>query len=155
MIRQPDIQYVSYSIDGTAARKLDNRRAPVAQSPKAQPAHRRRRKVIKIDPVSLCAMAVACMMLVVMVVGLVRLGDANREAEQMDRYVMKLQEENNQLQVQYEENYDLEDVRQKALAMGLVPKDVDHMRIPEAPVQMETKKTIWDEISNFLAGLFA
>lgn len=157
MTRQPDIQYVQFCIDGTAARKLESNRAEARQP---QPVYRRtrrnRRKIIHIDPLALCAMVTAGVMLVVMAVGMLRLGSINADAAKMEAYVMRLQDENTQLKTEYNESFDKEDIRQKALAMGLEPKQEGNeitLSVHVPPVEQE--QSVWDQIGTFLAGLFA
>ena len=85
-----------------------------------------------------------------------RLGTIDRETEKMEAYVVALQQENTTLRQTYQDGYDLEDIREKAVAMGLVPI-VHNDRITiqaQVPVQQE-EVTVWDQIGTFLAGLFA
>lgn len=157
MTLQPDILYVPYCYDGTAARKVQPRRAPVQQAKRPQVNRRRRKKtVVRIDPVAVLATAVACVMLICMAVGMVRLNNVDAETAQYETYLNYLHEENAVLQEQYHESYDAEDVRQKALAMGMVPKE----QIPEVVIQVQTPTQeeevgFWEQIGTFLAGLFA
>ena len=158
MPRQPDIQYVQFYVDGTAARKLETNRKLQTQMPDPHKRRvtRRRKKVIAIDPLSVSAVLVAGVMLVSMAVGMMRLGTIDRETEKMEAYVVALQQENTTLRQTYQDGYDLEDIREKAVAMGLVPI-VHNDRITiqaQVPVQQE-EVTVWDQIGTFLAGLFA
>ena len=68
MPRQPDIQYVQFYVDGTAARKLETNRKLQTQMPvpRKRRVARRRKKVIAIDPLSVSAVLVAGVMLVSM-----------------------------------------------------------------------------------------
>ena len=157
MTLQPDILYVPYCYDGTAARKMQPRRAPVQQVQRSQVNRRRRKKtVVRIDPVAVLATAVACIMLVCMAVGLVRLNTVDEKTAQYEVYLNQLESENTVLQAQYHENYDADDVRQKALAMGMVPRE----QIPQVTLQVETPVEqedpgFWEQVGTFLAGLFA
>ncbi len=157
MTLQPDILYVPYCYDGTASRKVQPRRAPVQQAQRSQVNRRRRKKtVVRIDPVAVLATAVACIMLICMAVGMVRLNAVNDKTEQYETYLSQLESENVVLQEQYHSNYDADDVRQKALAMGMVPRE----QIPQITVQVNTPDqeqapNFWEQIGTFLAGLFA
>lgn len=157
MTRQPDIQYVQFSFDGTAARKLETSRTEARQPQRVQNRRRqRKRKIIRIDPLALCAMVTAGVMLIVMAVGMLRLGSINQDAAKMEAYVSKLQTEQTQLQSEYRDSFDQEEIRQKALAMGLVPRQTGEqitISVQVPPVQEE--QTVWDQIGTFLAGLFA
>lgn len=157
MTLQPDILYVPYCYDGTAARKAEPRRAPVQQVQRTQVNRRRRKKtVVRIDPVAVLATAVACIMLVCMAVGMMRLSEVDEKTAQYETYLNQLQTENVVLQEQYHANYDTEDVRQKALAMGMVPRE----QIPQVTLQVEAPAQeenpgFWEQVGTFLAGLFA
>ena len=157
MTRQPDIQYVQFSFDGTAARKLETSRTEARQPQRVQNRRRqRKRKIIRIDPLALCAMVTAGVMLIVMAVGMLRLGSINQDAAKMEAYVSKLQTEQTQLQSEYRDSFDQEEIRQKALAIGLVPRQTGEqitISVQVPPVQEE--QTVWDQIGTFLAGLFA
>lgn len=157
MTLQPDILYVPYCYDGTAARKMEHRRAPVKQAQRPQVNRRRRKKtVVRIDPVAVVATAVACIMLVCMAVGMVRLNAVDTETKKYEAYLNELQQENVVLQEQYHENYDTEDVRQKALAMGMVPREqIPQVTVQVQPTAEEAAPDFWTQVGTFLAGLFA
>lgn len=159
MARQPDIMYVRAYTYGTAARKLEPARTP--KRPGVQPQRQRavrrdRRKVIRIDPVSLCALAVAAVMLIAMAVGMIELGTIGAQADRMEAYVAELQSENAQLHADYRAGYDLEEVEQKALEMGLVPvEQVEHVTIHVEQPQAEPEQTAWQRFCATLQELFA
>ena len=158
MIRQPDIQYVQFSFDGTAARKLENR--PQASSnAKRKPQQKRRKrayKVVRVETGAILSLTLACVMVIVLAAGMLQLGFINAETEKMENYISVLQAENNQLQAEYDQSIDVEEVRQKALAMGLVPKqDTEQITISVRVPTVQEVPTVWDQIGTFLAGLFA
>ena len=99
---------------------------------------------------------VAVVMLVVMVVGALQIRDDWAEYERMSEYVSQLKRENARLEHAYRQEIDLEDIRTKALALGMIPKtEMEAIRvsvtIPEpAPVVSRI-----DEIKGFLEGMFA
>ena len=158
MTRQPDIQYVHFSIDGTAARKLDTRRKVSHASTRnqQQKPRRQKRKVVYVNPMAICAMMLAGLMLIVMAGGMLRLGYINAQTEKMENYISVLQEEKIQLQAEYDDSFDVEEVRQKALAMGLVPRqDSEQITISVQVPTVQEEPTVWDRIGTFLAGLFA
>lgn len=142
MTRQPDILYVRYYTGGAAAPNIE----PQPHAPTARPGVRTRpvrvgrRKVIRVDLINVCAVVVAAVMLVAMVIGLAELGAVRARRQQLEDYTTQLQAENIRLQAEYEAGYDLEDIRQRALEMGLVPVDsVPHITVelPEEEVQEE------------------
>ena len=95
-------------------------------------------------------------MLIAMVAGMLRLGAVNAEVETMDGYVAQLQQENAALRQEYESGYDLKDVEQKALEMGLVPiEQVEHVTIEVIEPVEEAEPTFWEKAAAFFGELFA
>ncbi len=158
MALQPDIQYISFYMDGSAAKQLERRvMQKVAEAPK--PKYRKaKRRVIGIDPIAIAGVAAAVVMLCAMLVGLGQYESYLESSAQMRAYIEQLQQENAQLQKTYEEGYDLEQIREIAEAVGMVPAEsVEHyeihVQLPEAPAEPEP--TFWESAAAFLAGLFA
>ena len=157
MARQPDIQYVRFYTAGSAARKLEVVSEPQKKVQLPKPKVRRQRsQVIRIDPIALCAVAVALFMFAAMVAGVVELAVVSIRADKMESYAAQLQSENTQLRETYESGYDLEEVREKALAMGMVPADqVEHITVRVETKQPEPEPTFWEELGMMIAELFA
>lgn len=160
MARQPDIQYVRYYTSGSAARKIEpqpKKKKNNVAVPQQRPRVRREKKtVIPVDPLSALAVLVAGVLLVTMVVGMLRLGEVNAQVEAMDGYVDQLQQENAALRQEYEAGYDLQDVEQKALEMGLVPiEQVEHVTIEVTEVPVEEEPSFWEKAVAFFSELFA
>ncbi len=156
MAMQPDIQYVSFYMDGTAAKKLERKTQPKAQAPK--PRYRKaKRKVVALEPVALLGILVAVVMLVSMISGVTEYQQCLRQQQQMQQYIERLQQENLQLQETYEAGYDLENIREIALAVGMVPvESVENITIDvQVPQQEEREMSFWEAATTFLAGLFA
>ncbi len=156
MAQKLNVQYIRLYTDGSAARKL----APAApeKKPAVLPkAHRQRRKVIYLDPVATVGMVVAVCMLIAMAVGLLQLREAQTELEVMQSHVQRLSAENENLQAQYSEGYDLEKIRQTALALDMIPVSQAQqitICVPrEQPAQQ--KVTLWEQLGTFLSRLFA
>ena len=155
MARQPDIQYIRFYTDGSAARKV----APVTpfKTIKLPKIKKLKRTVLHIDPIALAGIAMAAVMLVLMSVGILQLRNAQQELLAMTAYVDTLQEENTSLRETFAEGYDLEEIQRTALALGLVPKDqVRHVtiQVPQEQVEEEAPGA-WDRFYIFLTGLFA
>jgi hypothetical protein len=157
MARQPDVQYVHYYTYGSAARKLELQPEKKNKVGLPQPKMRRdKRMVIPVDPIYLCAMFVAAVMLVTMAIGMIQLGITNAETAKMENYVEQLYAENTQLRKEYEASYDLEAVKQQAQNMGLVPVDqVEHISIDVQIPQPEAEPGFWESFAAFWAELFA
>ena len=117
---------------------------------------RQSQKVIYVDPVALCGMAVAAVMLVVLVLGAVRLEKNWERYNQVSESVSQLRRENALLEHNYRTFFDLESVRASAEAMGMIPREEAQnatvwvsMPLPKA------EPTVWDDIVWFFRGLFA
>lgn len=159
MARSPDILYIHSYIPGSAAPKLEPRvipKRPVAvPQPKARP-KTRTRKVIRIDPISLCATVVAGAMLVAMAVGMLQLGSVNSEAQWLEEHVAQLRAENTQLHLEYKAGHDLDEIRQQALQMGLVPVDqVEHVQLHVEPPQADPEPGFWESFWASVKEMFA
>jgi hypothetical protein len=159
MARQPDIQYVRFYTDGSAARKVELQpekkkiNAPVA--PQRPRVRRQTKTVVHVDPISMFAVLVAGVMLIAMAVGMLKLGAINAENVRMESYVAELRTENAQLRAEYEAGYDLKDVEQKALEMGLVPMDQVEKVVIEIPEDVtKPEPTFWENVAAFFSELF-
>lgn len=153
MARQAAVQYINFYTSGTEAAQLE----PVRKKPVTLPKPRRaKRMVLYVDPVAIMGIAVACVLLVSMMVGLVRLVSARQEAVVMENYVQSLQAENEQLQQAYRSGYDAEEIRRIALAKGMIPvEEAKHITItPQEPV-VEAEMSAWESFWSGLKGLFA
>lgn len=155
MARQPDIQYINAYVSGNIAYQMDVQPARKKRvrlpKPKAK-----KQMVLHVDPVAVGGILVAAVMLVLLVVGFVRLQDARAEAVVLESYVQDLQAENQQLAQSYKEGYDLEEIRQIALAMGMIPaSEAQTITIPVSVPQAIPEPTAWENFCAFLTGLFA
>ena len=152
---QLDVQYIRYSTDGSAARQYWPvfPRKYTTTVPKT---HRHTRTRIYVDPVAILGIAVAVCMLLMMVVGVFQLQNAQQKAVLMERYVSELNAQNKALENQYETGYDLEEVEQTALALGMIPAEkVPQYSVSVSVPQIEEEQLFWDRIGTFLTGLFA
>lgn len=121
MASESDVQYIRYYTVGSAAREL----APqVPQRTKAAPRPRKQKKIVLyIDPVAIVGVVTAVVMMIVMILGMVHLNQVQSQAAAMDSYVEQLTAENALMTEQYASGYDLADVEQTAVALGMVPAD--------------------------------
>ncbi|MBQ7341041.1 MAG: hypothetical protein IJW41_02605 [Oscillospiraceae bacterium] len=151
---QMKVQYIRYSTDGSAARKPLPAFAPW-QAKAALKIFTQKRIRVYVDPVAILGIAVAVCMLVMMAVGMFRLQSVRQEAAELQSYVTQLSAENKALENEYEGGYDLQNVEQTALALGMVPSEEIQrisVTLPETQVQ---QMSFAQRIGNFLAGLFA
>ena len=156
MALQADVQYVKYPVNGTAAWKAEGAPQHNTDTPVY---HRRRteRKVIAVDPVALCGIILAAVMLIAMVSGLVQYRHTLQQTRLMNAYVQQLEQENVQLQQTYEEGYDLDEIMDIAMEAGMVPaENMQRVRIAMPEQQQEdTNMSFWATLSTFLTGIFA
>ena len=155
MARYPDVQYVRFYTDGSAARKI----APVVplQTIKLPKVKKQKKIVVHVDPVAIAGILMAVVMFVLMIVGIAQLRSAQAELTTMQGYVRQLRQENAQLEEAFSQGYDIEDVERTALALGLVPSEqVRHIKI-KTPVteEAEVEPGPWEQFYIFLTGLFA
>lgn len=156
MAPKHDILYVNFYTDGSAAKKI----APAfpASQPRKKPVAKHKKKpVIYLDPVAVCSLIVAGVLLIMMAVGLTQLQTAQAEAASMESYLDELNAEKARLQDEFDSQVDLKSVEKTALAMGMVPKEqvtTVQIQVDEAPQETPTI-TIWDRMTAILTNLFA
>ena len=154
MARQPDVQYIQFYTDGSAARKV----APVAplKTIKLHKVKKQKRILVRIDPVATAGIIMAVVMMVLMAVGVAQLRSAQLELASMEAYVDTLREENTSLNAEFSQGYNLEDIEKTALALGMVPMDqVRHVTIQAPETEIEKEPGAWERFYIFLTGLFA
>ena len=157
MNQKPKIQYVGqFYIHGSEARQRELQEKKKRAKSKLPMERLHKAEVIYLDPVAIFGITVALIMLAVMIVGAVRIHADWQEYRVMSDYVSRLNSENAQLQADYRSQYDLEDIRVKAAALGMVPKSELEKRTVYVTVpQPEPEMTWLEEIQWFLNGLFA
>ena len=155
MARKPDIQYVRFYTDGSAARRLE------VQSPqKHKTAAPRPRKqqgyVIYVDPLAVAGILLAAVLLISMLVGSIQLAVARQQLSDTRAYVTTLRQGNAQLRKTYDEGYDLEEVEKSALAIGMIPVSQAQTFYVEVEKEEPVEEvTFWDRMSAKLEELFA
>lgn len=153
MARQPDIQYVQIYQYGNTARKLE--RLTPARKHYELPSQQSRRQVKKpvCSLLDVCSVAVAVFMLFTMVIGLLQVGVLSNRQQELQTYIDTLTKERADLQVAYENAYDLELVEQRAQQMGLVNgSQALHVSVEGTVLPQETQQPGLAEI---FAELFA
>ena len=156
MAQQPEIQYIRYYADGSAARKAEFV-APfkTLRLPKLKK-KRNQVTVHYIDPVAVLGILISAMMLVLLFVGFVQLTAANREAKQLEQYVHTLEQQNARLQAEFDQALKLEDVQRTADALGLVPvEQVTHITMKLPVCEEPETPDAWERFVTFLTALFA
>ena len=156
MSQKPKIQYVGqFYIHGSEARQLELQEKKKAKS-KLPLERLRKMEVIYLDPVAIFGIVTALVMLTVMILGVLQIRDDWEEYRVMSNYVSRLNSENAELLADYRSQYDLEDIRVKAQAMGMVPKSELEVRTVYVTIpQPEPERKMLEEIQWFLSGLLA
>ena len=157
MSQKPKIQYVGqFYIHGSEARQLELQEKKKRAKSKLPLERLRKVEVVYLDPVAVFGIVTALVMLTVMILGVLQIRDDWKEYRVMSNYVSRLNSENAQLQADYRSQYDLEDIRVKAQALGMVPKSELEVRTVYVTIpQPEPEMTWLEEIQWFLSGLFA
>ena len=156
MLRQPDIQYIQMYQYGSTAYKLQPS-APVKKNPYQLPEQVAKPRPVRrtlLEPLSLCAIALACVMLLTMVVGMLQVGELTSRHRELENHIDVLQAQRADLQKSYEDAYDLHQVEIRARQIGLVAAD-EAVHVPmgkletvprEEPGLAQRVKAVWDEL---------
>ncbi len=156
MANRVQIQYVKYYTQDNTAKRV----APAIPLHTGALPQIKKRKIrrIYVDPVATLGIVVAVSMMIMMLVGMSRLSSENARLEVMEQRVEMLRQQNTDLQARYDKELDLDEVKDIALALGMVPgRDVAHSSIEVELPQAEepAQVSIWHRIGTFLTGLFA
>jgi len=155
MPRKPDIQYVRFYTDGSAARQLevDSPRKYKTATPRPR---KRKGYVFYVDPLAVGGILLSVVLLIVMLVSSIQLVVARQQLSDTKAYVTTLTQSNEHLLRTYEESYDLEEVEKSALALGMIPASqarTIYVEVEEDPVVEEV--TFWERMPAKLEELFA
>lgn len=155
MANKPQIQYIhQFYVPGSEVKKTAPVQTPKrsqSKLPKVAPSEKIR---VLVDPVALGGVVVAVAMLVLMIVGMVQYSRICEQHAVMENYVTRLRDDNARLEHTYHAGYDIEDIRQQANALGMVPAaDATTIEIEVNVPQPEPEPTLLDEIVWFFKGL--
>ena len=157
MAQKPEIQYIGqFYIHGSEAKELA-RKNEQKKAKTELPLHRFQRvRKVYVDPLAICSLMIAAVMIIGMVAGMLSLQTAWEELETARVYVSELETRNSVLTAQYRAGYDLETVRSAAIAMGMVPvSEVQTVKLNVTVPEVQPEPTLVDDILWFLHGLFA
>lgn len=157
MNQKPKIQYVGqFYVHGSEARQAQHQEEKRQAKTKLPLAKIKAIEKVYVDPVALAGIAVAVLMLVTMVLGAIQLKQDWDQYERVSAYVSELKKENARMSHLYRSSYDLEDIKTKAVSMGLVPmSELQTMTVTITIPEPEVEPTRIEEIKLFLEGLFA
>ena len=156
MVKQPDVRYINAYVSGSVAYQLEKK--PIRKAVKLPNQRKKKKVVVHVDPVSVLSIFTAAVLLAMLCVGFMKLQKAREETASLESYVHTLQAENMVLQNKYDSSYDLEEIREIALAMGMVPMEqleTVQISVPAIEKEVEQEPSGWEAFCTFLAGLFA
>ena len=157
MAQKPEIQYIGqFYIHGSEARELA-RKNEQKKAKTELPLHRFQRvRKVYVDPLAICSLMIAAVMIIGMAAGMMSLQTAWEELDTARMYVSELETRNSVLTAQYRAGYDLETVRNAAIAMGMVPAaEVQTVKLNVTVPEVQPEPTLMDDVLWFLNGLFA
>ena len=155
MAMQPEVRYINAYVSGTAAPQPVKKpqKRPDVYLPKVK---KQQKWLIPVDMVAVGGIFAAVVLSIMLIVGLVQMNQAQHEAKMYKEYALSLQQENKALQDTYDSSYDLEEVRDIALAMGMVPMEqAQHVTMQVVTPEVVQEPTPWESFWAFLVGMFA
>ena len=157
MNQKPKIQYIGqFYVHGSEARQLELQERKKQAKSKLPMERLRKVEVVYLDPVAIFGITVALVMLAVMVLGVLQIRDDWQDYRTMSGYVSRLNSENAKLKEEYRSQYDLEDVRLKAEALGMVPRSELEVKTVFVTIPEPEPEMTWlEEVQWFLNGLLA
>ena len=99
-------------------------------------------------------MLVAGVMLLLMLTGMSGLNKLHDEVTRLEGYLSELEQENLELHHTYREGYDIDQIREQALEMGMIPASratTVTIQVGDGAEREEQASSFW----SFLEGLFA
>lgn len=151
MAKKSDIQYIRLYTDGSAARSIEFEPPQKPKRVKQPKPQKVQTVLIRLDPIALAGIVVACVMLLLMGIGVNRLVETQSEVAAMRQQVTSLEHRQIELQAEYEAGYDLERIEEMALSLGLVPvEQVQHVAVSVEETQ-PVQESFWDRILTFLS----
>ena len=155
MAMQPEVRYINAYVSGNVAvqpEKIPQKKSSV-RLPKAK---KQQKWLIPVDMVAVGGMLVAFVLGIMMIVSLVQMTQAQKEAKMMRQYALSLRQENQVMRDTYTAEFDLNEVQQIAQAMGMVPvEQLAHVQIHLEAPQVEEEPTAWENFWAFVVGMFA
>ena len=157
MVPKPEIQYIGqFYVHGSEAKALETQPEEKKSDYKLPLYRFEKLQKIYVDPLAICSMVMAVVLMVCMVAGTILVQNAWQELETVNQYVYDLEAVHLQRVTEFRSSYDLEKVRTVAEAMGMVPvAEVQRMTIAVTMPEPKAEPTVWDDIVWFMEGLFA
>ena len=153
MAQKTKIQYVGqFYVYGSEAPQPQ----PKKTQSKRPELHLERFQKVYIDPVALCGVLIAIMMLGALIAGAYHLRDTRAAYDQMKTQLSDVKRENARLSHIYRTSYDLEDIREQAEKIGMVDAEkADRFTVFFSVPEEEKAPTAWDHFVWFLSVMFS
>ena len=157
MARKPEIQYIGqFYVHGSEVKKLAPKEQPRDIKTELPQERIERTRKIYVDPLAICSLVMAAVLLVTMVLGALSLEAAWQDLATAQQYVFELQHKQRVLESEYRSGYSLEEVRSAALALGMIPAGEAQTMTLQVSVPKQAPERTWlDDMVWFLEGLFA
>ena len=156
MAQQLDVRYVDFYSAGSSALKV----SPAISLETLELPRRTKKKakklVLYVDPVAIAGILMASVMAVLLIVGFVQLNSARQEEFAMAAYVDSLQQQNQELTAEFEAGYDLAQVEEVALALGMVSQEqLQKVTVKIAEPAEAPEPSTWHNFWSSIVDLFA
>lgn len=154
MARRPDVEYIRYYTDGSAARQLELK--PQRNKTRLPKVKKQPKYTLYIQPMAIGGILLSAILLVMMVVGSVQLYQAKQQERAMENYVQMLKRQNTIDRAEYEETLNIEEIEKAALALGMIPQEQAQSITISVPMPEAVEEpSFWEKTAVFLEGLFA
>ncbi len=154
MVVKHDIQYITeFYTPGSEAPQVAPKQP---RKPKRAPKYVVQEPVkIYVDPVALGSVITAIALVVLMVVCVWQFMGVLESHEIMADHLLTLRDENAILEHNYRSGYDLDQIEEQALALGMIPvSQAQHIQVYTVAPQVQAEPTVWENIVWFFEGLF-
>ena len=155
MAEKTEIQYVGqfYVFGSEAPQPKTQPKKPKAKCPER---HLSRLQKVYVDPVALCGVLTAVVMLCILIAGAYHLRDTRAAYDRMKAQLVELKRDNIKLNHEYHTSYDLEEIRAQAEKTGMVDAEKAERFTVFFSVPKEAEKSSsWDDFVWLISGLFS
>ncbi len=154
MARKANERYVRFYTSGSTAAKVEHheRRAILPEFETAK-----KRQPISVDPLAMVGSGIAILLAILMVVGLFQVNAVNAQVRELETQVLTLERTEAALLEQYQNGYDLEEIRIAAESMGMIPTEEAQriaIQVPSESVEIP-QLSWWESFQLALRNFFA
>ena len=155
MAQKTEIQYVGqFYVFGSEAPQPKVQ--PKKSRAKRPELHLGRLQKVYVDPVALCGVLIAVVMLSFLIAGAYHLRDTRAAYDQMKTQLVDLKRENLKLNHEYHTSYNLEEIRAQAEKLGMVDaEEAERFTVFFSVPKEEEKNSAWDDFVWLISGMFS